>query len=167
MSRSILGAVLLTAACAQAPAPAVGQPQPTATAALAAGAPAVASPATATPAPAAAPATVVKNQPPHVKLKLGHFVNRQHNIGLVIDLLSAKTENVADIDPARLRFDGDTRVYQLVGQHGGRGRIDFLNGKSVMLQVWEGGDMTVYVPDPDDGPSQELRVHRDGDADPL
>ena len=40
-------------------------------------------------------------QPPEVKLKLGHYKNKEHNIGLVIDLTHHK---------ARIRWDGNTSV---------------------------------------------------------
>lgn len=158
---------MFAVACTKA-APAADPTQPTTTTAAA---PAVAAP-TAAPDPVmAAPAKPMtkKDQPPHVKLKLGHYSNSKRGIGLVIDLYSARTENVADIDPARVKFDGDSKVYQLNGQHGGRGRIDFLNGKSVMLHAYEDGNMSVYVPDPEGGAANndEIHVSRDGDADPL
>lgn len=123
-------------------------------------------------APSTAPATVaaaptVRNQPPHIKLKLGHYRNDQLGIGVTIDL-TEMTENVADIDPAKLRFDGDTKVWRLQGQNGPRGRIDYLDGKRVVLHVWENGRRSVYVPDPDTGrSSDEVSLRRDGDADPL
>lgn len=116
------------------------------------------------PAPSALP---VKNQPPHIKLRLGHYRNEQLGIGVTIDL-TEMTENVADIDPAKLRFDGDTKVWKLQGQNGPRGRIDYLDGKRVILHVWDDGRRSVYVPDPDTGrSSDEITLHRDGDADPL
>jgi hypothetical protein len=115
--------------------------------------------------PGAAPAT--RNQPPHIKLRLGHYRNDRLGIGVTIDLTEI-TENVADIDPAKLRFDGDPRVWRLQGQHGPLGRIDYLDGKRVILQVWDNGRRAVFVPDPDTGrSSDEIYVVRDGDADPL
>jgi hypothetical protein len=128
------------------------------------------------PAPAAAPVAAAqpaqaqpatRNQPAHVKLRLGHYRNDQLGIGVTIDLTEI-TENVADIDPAKLRFDGDARVWRLQGQHGPFGRIDYLDGKRVLLHVWDNGRRAVYVPDPDTGKlSDEIAVHRDSDADPL
>jgi hypothetical protein len=123
------------------------------------------------PAPPAAPAAadpLVKNQPPHIKLKLGHFRNDRYNIGLTIDL-TEQTENVADIDPAKLRFDGDTRIWRLQGQHGAYGRIDYVReGGRVMLHAQANGRMSIYIPDPDTGrSSDEISLYRDGDADPL
>jgi hypothetical protein len=120
--------------------------------------------AQAAPAPSARP---VKNQPPHIKLRLGHYRNDGFGIGVTIDL-TEMTENVADIDPAKLRFDGDPKVYRLQGQHGPQGRIDYFDGKRVILHVWDNGRRSVYVPDPDTGrSSDEISVSRDGDADPL
>lgn len=115
---------------------------------------------------AAAPAP--KNQPAHIKLKLGHYRNRKLGIGVTIDRTEV-TENVADIDPAKLRFDGETKVWKLRGQHGPSGRLDFVHdGGGVMLHVWDDGRMAVYVPDPDTGKwSDEIAVDRDADADPL
>jgi hypothetical protein len=123
------------------------------------------------PPPAAPPAAVdstVKNQPPHIKLKLGHFRNARYNIGVTIDL-TEQTENVADIDPAKLRFDGDTKIWRLQGQHGAYGRIDYVReGGRVMLQVFANGRMSIFIPDPDTGrSSDEISLYRDGDADPL
>lgn len=121
------------------------------------------------PAPAPAPADpMVKQQPPHIKLKLGHFQNARYNIGVTIDL-TEQTENVADIDPAKLRFDGDTRIWRLQGQHGAYGRIDYVrDGGRVMLHVHANGRMSIYIPDPDTGrSSDEIHLYRDGDADPL
>lgn len=120
------------------------------------------------PAPAAAaPARPPKkNQPPHIKLKLGHYTDG--SIGLVIDGTEA-TDNVADIDPVKLRFDGDNKVYVLKGQPGPRGRIDYLReGGKILLHAWDDGRRSVYVPDPDTGrASDEIRLWRDADADPL
>ena len=57
---------------------------------------------------------------------------------------------------------------RLVGQNGPRGRIDYLEGKRVVLQVWDDGRRAVYIHDPDtDKGSDEIYVRRDGDADPL
>lgn len=108
------------------------------------------------------------DQPPHIKLKLGHFRNSRLNIGVTIDLVSAATDNVADIDPAKLQFDGDSQVWLLEGRHGGSGRIDYVrNNDRVMLQVTSGGRYTVYVPDPETDRGSPIDVTRDGDANPL
>lgn len=122
-------------------------------------------PATA-PAAGTAAAPVKKNQPPHIKLKLGHYTDG--SIGLVIDG-SVATENIADIDPIKVRFDGDNKVYVLKGQNGPRGRIDYVKeGGGVLLHAWDDGRRSVYIPDPDTGrSSDEIRVYRDTDADPL
>ena len=121
---------------------------------------------TAAPAAGAAAAPAKKNQPPHIKLKLGHYTDG--SIGLVIDG-SVATENVADIDPIKVRFDGDNKVYVLKGQNGPRGRIDYIKDNGgVLLHAWDDGRRSIYVPDPDTGrSSDEIRVWRDADADPL
>ena len=115
------------------------------------------------------PAQPSKDQPPHIKLKLGHYKNARRNIGATIDLVTDATENVADIDPARLRFDGDETIYRLEGQYGSNGRIDYVhtNGR-IMLQMTRDGRVTVYVPDPtSDRSSDAIDLVRDADADPL
>jgi len=119
--------------------------------------------------PSVAPAPITKDQPPHIKLKLGHFRNNRLNIGVTVDLVSDATENVADIDPAKLRFDGDDKVWRLEGRHGGSGRIDYVRENDrVMLQVTREGRVTVFVPDPDtDRSSDAIDMYRDADADPL
>jgi hypothetical protein len=151
-----LAALLLTA-CTQAPPPATP-----------------ASP----PAPAPAPTVVVvresstpaviKDQPPATKLKLGHFRNDDRGIGLTVDL-TEKNASVAEIDPAKVRFDGEAKIWRLIGKHGPRGRIDYMrDSKHVLLHVYDGGQMEVFVPDPDDKASNdEIRIYRDADADPL
>lgn len=124
-----------------------------------------------TPAAAPPPATaasMTKDQPPHIKLKLGHFRSARYNIGVTIDF-TEQTENVADIDPAKLRFDGDARIWRLSGRHGAYGRIDYVAERGgVMLQAHANGRMSLYVRDPDTGrSSDEIHLYRDGDADPL
>lgn len=128
-------------------------------------APAATAPAGAT---AAAVPPAPKNQPPHIKLKLGHYTSGRAGIGMVIDGTET-TDNIADIDPVKVRFDGDNKVYRLKGQHGPRGRIDFLKDDGhVLLHMWDDGRRSVYVPDPDTGrASDEIHVYRDADADPL
>ena len=107
-----------------------------------------------------------KNQPPTVKLKLGHFTDG--TIGVVIDR-TEETENVADIDPIKVRFDGETKIWKLQGQHGAYGRIDYMRDpKHVMVHMFEDNQFSIYVPDPDGGKSSdEIQLYRDADADPL
>jgi hypothetical protein len=116
----------------------------------------------------AAPGPVKKDQPASLKLKLGHFANTQLGIGCVIDL-SEKIDNVAAIVPAKVKFDGETKVWHLKGQHGSGDRIDYMrDDKHVMLHVWKDGRRSVFVVDPDtDKASDEIDLVRDGDADPL
>lgn len=143
-----------TAAVAPAPAPADAPLNPPATAPADSG--------------AAAPAHPTKNQPPSLKLKLGHFKNAKLGIGATIDL-SEHIDNIAAIVPAKLRFDGETKVWHLKGQHGPSDRIDYARDDgSIMLHVWKDGRRAVYVQDPDNGKwSDEIDLIRDGDANPL
>jgi hypothetical protein len=175
MANTKLVALVLVMGCSKASAPqpvtpgdatAQGERAPKVSAAEPA-APGVAPAAEPAKAPAKAPAKETRNQPPHIKLKLGHYSNDQLGIGVTIDL-TEMTENVADIDPAKVRFDGDPKVLRLQGQNGPLGRIDYLDGKHVVLQVWDNGRRAVFVRDPDTGKSsEEIYVRRDGDADPL
>jgi hypothetical protein len=108
-----------------------------------------------------------KTQPAHIKLKLGHFKNAKRGIGVTIDQTEV-IDNVAKIPPAKLRFDGETKVWRLEGSRSSE-RNEFKTDKGgLMLQVWKDGHYSVYVPDPDtDKWSDEIVVTRDGDADPL
>jgi hypothetical protein len=167
MANTKLVALMLVMGCSKASAPQTVTPGDAA--AQGEHAPKVSAAEPAAPGVAPAPATpmAAKNQPPHIKLKLGHYSNTQLGIGVTIDL-TEMTENVADIDPAKVRFDGDPKVLRLQGQHGPLGRIDYLDGKHVVLQVWDNGRRAVFVRDPDTGKSsEEIYVRRDGDADPL
>jgi len=105
-----------------------------------------------------------KDQPAATKLKLGHFSNDKRGLGLTIDL-TEKNDNVAKLDPAKVRFDGETKVWRLEGKHGPGGRIDYMrDARHVLLHVWSDGRIGVFVPDAAD---EEIDVHRDADADPL
>ena len=114
-----------------------------------------------TPAPAPAPAAAqapaadrTRPQPPEVKLKLGHFTDARHNIGLVIDRTNKE---------ARLRFDHTPQVLRLDPMRS-RDRIDYVRTiNQVVLQVWDSGRVVVFVPNA----SESIEVVRDGDADPL
>jgi len=107
-----------------------------------------------------------KNQPANIKLRLGHFTDG--TIGVVIDR-TEETENIADIDPIKVRFDGETKIWKLQGQHGTFGRIDYLrDGGRVMVHMFDDNQFSIYVPDPNGGKSSdEIRLYRDADADPL
>jgi hypothetical protein len=111
----------------------------------------------AAPAAPAAPAPAVdrtRPQPPQIKLKLGHFTNARHNIGLVIDRTNKE---------ARVRFDHVPDVMRLDPIRSS-GRIDYVRTISqVVLQVYDSGRVVVFVP----GTSESIEVVRDGDADPL
>lgn len=106
-------------------------------------------PAAATPA-----ADRTRPQPPEVKLKLGHFVDGKHDIGLVIDRTNKE---------ARVRFDHTADVMRLDPIRSS-GRIDYVRTiNNVVLQVFDSGRVVVFVP----GTSESIEVVRDGDADPL
>lgn len=121
-------------------------------------------------APAPAPAPVVireearppcckqgakRDQPPELKLMLGHYQNERRGIGLVFDRSTAQ---------AKVRFDGTTEILKLDRQHGAGDRIDYIKRIGhVVLQQWDSGRVVVYVAGADDG----IEVRRDGDADPL
>ncbi len=101
------------------------------------------------------------DQPPHIKLRLGHYLSRARGIGLVIDRTAT--------DLAKVRFDHDARIWLASAQRGPAGRTDYMrSGDYVLLYVWEDGRTTVYVPDPrTERGIAELEVIRDGDAYPL
>jgi hypothetical protein len=95
------------------------------------------------------------NQPPEIKLKLGHYRNDELNIGAVVDLTR---------DDVRLRFDGSDEVMHLLAEPGQHGRTDYMiNGSRVVMQTWTGGRVVVYV----NGSDEPIGLYRDGDAEPL
>jgi hypothetical protein len=101
------------------------------------------------------PAAATKDQPPEVKLKLGHYVNARRGIGVVID----RTQHAA-----KVRFDGDKTTVALDPTPGAGGRTDYIKSAGhVVLEAYEDGHMVVFVDDVHDG----IAVQRDGDADPL
>jgi hypothetical protein len=109
----------------------------------------------------------MKTQSAATKLKLGHYRNKELGIGVVIDLTEV-IDNVAEIPPAKIRFDGETKVWRLKGKQSRRDRIDYVDGKHLMLEVWDDRRRAVFVPDPDTNKwSDEIAVERDADADPL
>jgi hypothetical protein len=131
----------------------------------------IAHPGTAVPSGSAtspAPAPTTKDQPPYIKLKLGHYSNKQLGIGVVIDL-SEVIDNVAVPPPGKIRFDGEPKVWRLKGRRGERERVDYSNDQGhLMLQSYTDGRRSVFVLDPtNDKWSDEIAVQRDGDADPL
>jgi hypothetical protein len=100
------------------------------------------------------PGSKTKNQPPDIKLKLGHFIDRQHNIGLVIDRTGHE---------AKLRFDGSADVMKLDPMRSS-GRTDYVKTiNNTVLEVWDNGRVSVWVP----GSKDSIDVVRDADADPL
>jgi hypothetical protein len=96
------------------------------------------------------------DQTPEVKLKLGHYKNKERGIGLVIDLTHHE---------ARIQWDGTKKVIKLDPTHGAGGRIDYVKTiNQTVLQVWPDGKAAVFVEGAQDGP---IAVWRDGDASPL
>jgi hypothetical protein len=93
-------------------------------------------------------------QPPDIKLKLGHYTNARHQIGLIIDRTNKE---------ARVRFDHVPQVMKLDPIRG-NGRIDYVRTiNAVVLQVFDSGRVVVFVPNT----RESIDVTRDGDADPL
>jgi hypothetical protein len=94
-----------------------------------------------------------RDQPPDIKLKLGHFANARRGIGLVFDRSTAQ---------AKLRFDGATEIVKIDPEPAGMDRTDFIRSLGhVALQLWGDGRVVVFVG------GDEIEVVRDGDADPL
>jgi hypothetical protein len=92
---------------------------------------------------------------PEVKLKLGHYKNKERGIGLVIDLTHHE---------ARIQWDGSKNVIKLDPTHGAGGRIDYIKSiNHVVLQVWPDGKAAVFV----EGADDSIAVWRDADASPL
>jgi hypothetical protein len=104
-------------------------------------------------APAAAgPA---KDQPPEVKLKLGHYANTKRGIGLVVDLTHHE---------ARVKYDGTKKIQKLDPVNHSRDSTSYgptIN--QVTLVVYDSGRIEVWVA----GSENMIPVERDGDADPL
>ena len=96
-----------------------------------------------------------RDQPPEVKLALGHYSNTKRGIGAVVDC-TQKT--------AKLRYDGTDNIVELYGSPGAYGRTDYYkNASYVGMQVWDDGSVVVFLPQAKDG----IALTRDGDADPL
>ena len=94
-----------------------------------------------------------RDQPPDIKLKLGHFANPRRGVGLVFDRSTAQ---------AKVRFDGTTQIVSVDPQPAGIDRTDFIRSLGhVVLQLWGDGRVVVFVG------GDEIEVVRDGDADPL
>jgi hypothetical protein len=107
--------------------------------------------------PSADPVAVTAtNQPPAIKLKLGHYRSASRGIGLVID----RTQH-----EAKLRFDGTAEILHLDPSPANLGRTDYgRTSHEVLLQVWDDNRIIIYVPG---GDGTGLDVLRDGDAEPL
>lgn len=110
---------------------------------------------------------LVLDQPAHIKLRLGHYRDRERGIGLVID--RTDPERGLDSALAKVRFDHEKEIWLAQPQPGPYGRIDyFRDGTHVLLHVWETGRIVLYLPDPGSGRGlAALELARDGDAYPL
>jgi hypothetical protein len=94
-----------------------------------------------------------RDQPPELKLKLGHFANKRRGIGIVFD---------RSTEQAKLRFDGTTEIVQVDPASAGIDRTDYIRSLGhVVLQLWADGRVVVFVN------GDEVDLVRDGDADPL
>ena len=97
------------------------------------------------------------DQPPEVKLKLGHYKNKDKGIGLVIDLTHHE---------ARIQWDGSKTVIKLDPTHGAGDRIDYIKSANhIVLQAWPDGRRAVFVEG--GGADGAIDVWRDGDATAL
>lgn len=96
-----------------------------------------------------------KDQPPEVKLKLGHYSNEKRGVGLVVDLTHHE---------ARVKYDGTKKVQKLDPVNHSRNSTSYgptIN--QVTLVVYDDGKVEAGFP----GSDNLIPVKRDGDADPL
>lgn len=99
-----------------------------------------------------APAT--RDQPPEVKLKLGHYRSSRFGIGLVIDRTG---------EDAKVRFDGTDRTIRLFPQYFWH-RTEYHRARNEkLLEVRSDGQVMLHM----EGAGEGIWVFRDGDADPL
>lgn len=95
-----------------------------------------------------------RDQPPEVKLKLGHYQSPRFGIGLVIDRTG---------DDAKVRFDGTDRTIRLFPQYFWH-RTEYHRAQNdKVLEVRNNGHVILYM----EGAGEGIWVFRDGDADPL
>jgi hypothetical protein len=107
-------------------------------------------------APSASADTPKRDQPPEVKLRLGHYTSEKRGIGLVVDLTHKE---------ARVKFDGTKDVRKLDQINQSADSVDYgRNLHSITLRVYKTGRVQVWVPG---GSDEAIDVRRDGDADPL
>lgn len=101
-----------------------------------------------------APAT--RNQPPEMKLKLGHYSSGRLGLGLVIDRTDEKI--------AKVRFDGTAQTIALVPQYFWH-RTEYHKAENQKLVVFHNNGLVVLHMEGIGEDGAWLR--RDGDADPL
>lgn len=100
----------------------------------------------------------VLDQPPEVKLRLGHYISHARGIGVTID----RTAELTGRHTAKLRYDGTTAIRMLDSEPGVAHRTDYFERRRVVLHVYDDGRHEIYVGG--DGP---IALRRDGDAEPL
>lgn len=110
--------------------------------------------------PSTAAAELGHEQPPEVKLRLGHYSNPARGIGVTIDRTSELSPRRPHV--AKLRYDGTVQIHVLEATPGTRERVDYLAGRMVVMHVYDNGRIELYVDRI--GP---ISVSRDGDAEPL
>jgi hypothetical protein len=97
-----------------------------------------------------------RNQPPDVKLKLGHYINPRFGIGLVIDRTGEKT--------AKIRFDGTDQTISLFVQYFWHRTEYHRVQNEKVLEVSNTGRIHLHMSGVPEG---GILLFRDGDADPL
>jgi hypothetical protein len=97
-----------------------------------------------------------RNQPPDVKLKLGHYSSPRFGIGLVIDRTGEKG--------AKIRFDGTDQTISLFVQYFWH-RTEYHRAQNEkVLEVSNTGHIRLHMSGVPEG---GISLFRDGDADPL
>jgi hypothetical protein len=102
------------------------------------------------------PALSQRDQPPDIKLKLGHYISPRFGIGLVID----RTGDNA----AKIRFDGTDQTISLFAQYFWHRTEYHRAHNDKVLEVSNTGQIHLHVAG---APEHGISLFRDGDADPL
>jgi len=95
-----------------------------------------------------------RTEPTIAALQLGHFSNKEHTVGVVIERREKS---------ARMKIDGDPTVLELDGNRV-NDRTDYSAGvNKLRLSLYDDGRAVVYLPQAPNG----IAVVRDGDVDPV
>jgi hypothetical protein len=95
-----------------------------------------------------------RDQPPEVKLKLGHYRSSRFGIGLVIDRTA---------EEAKVQFDGTAQTLRLFPQYFWH-RTEYHRARNEkLLEVRSDGQIILHM----EGAGEGIWLFRDGDADPL